>query len=144
MAVLTMKTSSPVSWLTLLITLSVLTVVLSLRFFFVLLIMTVNMPLLFPVMYSSSLTDRVVPSHSFKFISALQYSLGDQQYQKQPLLIRIESKVRLGRTLYTRTALTFKQAGHGAGKPTSKIITEYADQYAFIGKVLNATWNSAC
>lgn len=55
--------------------------------------------------------DRVVPAHSFKFISRLQEAhKGDN-----PVLIRIET-----------------QAGHGAGKPTSKIIEEYADMWAFL------------
>lgn len=54
--------------------------------------------------------DRVVPAHSFKFTSALQkYQAGSE-----PVLIRIETK-----------------AGHGAGKPTSKIIEEIADMYSF-------------
>jgi len=55
--------------------------------------------------------DRVVPAHSFKFISELQ----DKQACANPVLIRIETK-----------------AGHGAGKPTSKIIEEYADMYSFL------------
>ena len=55
--------------------------------------------------------DRVVPAHSFKFISELQYKQGCNN----PTLIRIETK-----------------AGHGAGKPTSKIIEEYADIYSFM------------
>ncbi|MEB3343665.1 prolyl oligopeptidase family serine peptidase [Okeania sp.] len=55
--------------------------------------------------------DRVVPAHSFKFISALQeVHLGDN-----PVLIRIETK-----------------AGHGAGKPTTKIIEEITDEFAFL------------
>ncbi len=54
--------------------------------------------------------DRVVPAHSFKYISALQ----DRYHGPNPVLIRIETK-----------------AGHGGGKPTSKIIEEYADIYAF-------------
>ncbi|MFZ2795106.1 MAG: prolyl oligopeptidase family serine peptidase [Prolixibacteraceae bacterium] len=54
--------------------------------------------------------DRVVPSHSFKFISRLQeYNTG-----KLPVLIRIETK-----------------AGHGAGKPTAKVIDEQTDIWAF-------------
>lgn len=54
--------------------------------------------------------DRVVPAHSFKFAAALQAShKGDS-----PVLIRIE-----------------KSAGHGAGKPTSKIIEEAADKGSF-------------
>jgi prolyl oligopeptidase len=55
--------------------------------------------------------DRVVPAHSFKFAAALQAAhLGDK-----PVLIRIETK-----------------AGHGAGKPTSKIIEEAADKWGFL------------
>jgi prolyl oligopeptidase len=54
--------------------------------------------------------DRVVPAHSFKFISALQ----ENQKGTNPVLIRIE-----------------KSAGHGAGKPTSKIIEEAADKFSF-------------
>ncbi len=54
--------------------------------------------------------DRVVPAHSFKFAAALQAA----QNCDTPALIRIETK-----------------AGHGAGKPTSKIIEEQADKFAF-------------
>lgn len=57
--------------------------------------------------------DRVVPLHSFKLISELQHVVG-LQHKSGPLLIRIEVN-----------------AGHGAGKPTSKIIAECADKYAF-------------
>ena len=54
--------------------------------------------------------DRVVPAHSFKFAARLQeYHRGDA-----PVLIRIETN-----------------AGHGAGKPTSMIIDEQADKWAF-------------
>jgi prolyl oligopeptidase len=59
--------------------------------------------------------DRVVPAHSFKFAAALQAA----QSCDNPVLIRIETK-----------------AGHGAGKPTSKIIEEAADRWAFLVKVL--------
>ncbi len=55
--------------------------------------------------------DRVVPAHSFKYISTLQ----DKYHGPNPVLIRIETK-----------------AGHGGGKPTSKVIEEYADIYAFM------------
>lgn len=55
--------------------------------------------------------DRVVPAHSFKYAATLQASnTGDA-----PKLIRIDSK-----------------AGHGAGKPVSKVIDEYTDIYSFI------------
>jgi prolyl oligopeptidase len=59
--------------------------------------------------------DRVIPGHSFKFAARLQeFQQGDS-----PVLIRIETR-----------------AGHGAGKPTEKIIEEVADQWAFLVKVL--------
>jgi prolyl oligopeptidase len=32
------------------------------------------------------------------------------------------------------------QAGHGAGKPTDKIIKEYADLYAFFAYTTNIQW----
>ncbi len=59
--------------------------------------------------------DRVVPGHSFKFAAALQAA----QAGDAPVLIRIETK-----------------AGHGAGKPTTKIIEEAADRWAFLVRVL--------
>ncbi|MFV1968063.1 MAG: prolyl oligopeptidase family serine peptidase [Pirellulaceae bacterium] len=59
--------------------------------------------------------DRVVPGHSFKFAARLQ----ETHAGKTPVLIRIETR-----------------AGHGAGKPTSKIIEEIADQWAFLLKNL--------
>jgi prolyl oligopeptidase len=55
--------------------------------------------------------DRVVPAHSFKFAAALQ----EAHQGENPVLIRIETS-----------------AGHGAGKPTSKIIEEQADKWAFM------------
>jgi len=59
--------------------------------------------------------DRVVPAHSFKFAAALQAA----HQGENPVLIRIETK-----------------AGHGAGKPTAKIIEEVADRWAFLVKTL--------
>ncbi len=55
--------------------------------------------------------DRVVPAHSFKFAATLQ----ECHQGDAPVLIRIDSK-----------------AGHGGGKPMSKVIEEYADIYSFI------------
>ncbi len=55
--------------------------------------------------------DRVFPGHSFKFTAALQSA----QAGPAPILIRIET-----------------QAGHGAGKPTTKIIEDQTDQWAFL------------
>jgi len=59
--------------------------------------------------------DRVVPAHSFKFTAALQAAhQGDA-----PVMIRIETK-----------------AGHGAGKPTAKVIEEISDRWAFLVRCL--------
>ncbi|WP_414514651.1 prolyl oligopeptidase family serine peptidase [Nostoc sp. PCC 9305] len=60
--------------------------------------------------------DRVVPAHSFKFAAALQ----EAHTGEAPTLIRIETK-----------------AGHGAGKPTAKIIEEAADKWAFLVRALD-------
>jgi prolyl oligopeptidase len=59
--------------------------------------------------------DRVYPAHSFKFAAALQHA----QAGDEPILIRIETK-----------------AGHGAGKPTAKVIEETADVWAFLWRKL--------
>ena len=59
--------------------------------------------------------DRVVPAHSHKFIATLQAD----QAGSAPVLTRIETN-----------------AGHGAGKPTTKQIAERADQWAFLLKNL--------
>jgi prolyl oligopeptidase len=66
--------------------------------------------------------DRVVPAHSFKFAAALQAA----HVGENPVLIRIETK-----------------AGHGAGKPTAKIIEELADEFGFLVKVfeMNPSFN---
>lgn len=55
--------------------------------------------------------DRVVPAHSFKFAATLQ----ECNDGTNPTLIRIDSK-----------------AGHGAGKPTTKVLEEQTDVYGFI------------
>jgi len=55
--------------------------------------------------------DRVVPGHSFKFAATMQAD----QAGTAPVLIRIETK-----------------AGHGAGKPISKIIDQTADEWSFV------------
>ncbi|GLS99815.1 prolyl endopeptidase [Sphingobium jiangsuense] len=57
--------------------------------------------------------DRVVPGHSFKYAAALQAA----KIGGKPHLIRIETR-----------------AGHGSGKPTDKVIDEFADSYAFIAR----------
>ncbi len=59
--------------------------------------------------------DRVVPAHSYKFAAELQQAQGGPA----PILIRIDTS-----------------AGHGAGKPTQKMIDETADTFSFLVKVL--------
>jgi len=54
--------------------------------------------------------DRVVPAHSFKFAATLQ----ERHKGENPVLIRVDVK-----------------AGHGGGKPTAKVIEEYADEWSF-------------
>ncbi len=59
--------------------------------------------------------DRVVPAHSFKYAATLQRAQGGPA----PILIRIETR-----------------AGHGAGRPTSKVIEESVDALAFLVREL--------
>jgi len=62
--------------------------------------------------------DRVVPAHSFKYAATLQQAdTGDA-----PKLIRIDTK-----------------AGHGSGKPVSKVIDEWTDIYSFIFRNIGRT-----
>ncbi len=60
--------------------------------------------------------DRVVPAHSFKYIATLQSAYSG----KNPVMVRINT-----------------DAGHGAGKPTTKVIEEYSDVWSFIFKNLD-------
>jgi prolyl oligopeptidase len=66
--------------------------------------------------------DRVVPGHSFKFAAALQAA----QAGPAPILIRIDT-----------------DAGHGPGKPVSKLIDERADVLAFLEMALGVAPNAA-
>merc|ERR1712071_531349 len=63
--------------------------------------------------------DRVVPLHSLKYIAQMHHTFKDCSKQTNPLMIRIETK-----------------AGHGAHKPTTKIIDEYSDVFAFLARAL--------
>ncbi len=73
--------------------------------------------------------DRVVPGHSLKFAATLQSA----QACEAPVLLRVETA-----------------AGHGAGKPISKLIAENADRLAFVevrpraveplNRMLNGIW----
>ncbi len=72
------------------------------------------------MVYTADRDDRVVPAHSMKFAAQLQHAhAGDD-----PVLIRIETR-----------------AGHGAGKPTSKRIEEWADLWSFLVEELEFTPN---
>ena len=70
------------------------------------------------LVFTADHDDRVVPAHSFKFISTLQVA----QEGNAPVLIRVDTN-----------------AGHGAGKPTSKIIQEEADKWAFFFNNIGVT-----
>ncbi|KAJ3681936.1 hypothetical protein LUZ60_014509 [Juncus effusus] len=70
--------------------------------------------------------DRVVPLHSLKLLATMQYTLCtsiENSPQTNPIIGRIEQK-----------------AGHGAGRPTKKLIEHAADRYSFMAKVLGASW----
>ena len=61
--------------------------------------------------------DRVVPGHSFKFAAALQAAQGGDG----PVIVRIDT-----------------DAGHGVGKPVSKLIDERADVISFLDMSLRS------
>jgi prolyl oligopeptidase len=60
--------------------------------------------------------DRVVPGHALKFAATIQ----EKYTGNNPIMLRVEVK-----------------AGHGAGKPTGKLIDEAADIYSFLFRVWN-------
>ncbi len=69
--------------------------------------------------------DRVVPLHTLKLAATLQHEAaraGEGQ-QSAPLVVRVDTK-----------------SGHGAGKPTQKVIEEVADVYGFVAKALGVPW----
>lgn len=71
--------------------------------------------------------DRVSPLHSLKLLAELQHSLTSSPGAKQrnPLVSRIEVRT-----------------GHGAGKPTEKVIAEAADMFAFAAHATGCDWRS--
>ncbi|KAK3087237.1 hypothetical protein FSP39_003447 [Pinctada imbricata] len=67
--------------------------------------------------------DRVVPLHSLKYIAQMHHVMRDCSKQTNPLMIRVDTK-----------------SGHGAGKPTTKIIEELTDIYSFMYKTVGLSW----
>ncbi|XP_027330136.1 prolyl endopeptidase-like isoform X1 [Abrus precatorius] len=67
--------------------------------------------------------DRVVPLHSLKLLAYVLVTSLDESPQRNPIIGRIECK-----------------AGHGAGRPTQKMIDEAADRYSFMAKMVDAHW----
>lgn len=70
--------------------------------------------------------DRVVPSHTLKFLATMQHVLCrsvEQSPQTNPIVARIDRK-----------------SGHGCGRSTQKIIDEAADRYAFAAKMMGLFW----
>jgi len=70
--------------------------------------------------------DRVVPSHTLKYIAELYHTVrttSAKQWQKKPLLACVEVK-----------------AGHGAGKPTEKVIAQLVDIYCFLHRIIGMQW----
>jgi prolyl oligopeptidase len=63
--------------------------------------------------------DRVAPAHAKKLAAALQAA----QQGEAPILLRVDVR-----------------AGHGAGKPTSKLIDEQADIHAFLFQTLGVPY----
>jgi prolyl oligopeptidase len=63
--------------------------------------------------------DRVAPAHAKKFAAALQAA----DTGENPILLRVETK-----------------AGHGAGKPLSKVIGEESDIYGFLFETFDMKW----
>eukprot|EP01025_Chloroclados_australasicus_P059643 TRINITY_DN7552_c0_g1_i2.p1 TRINITY_DN7552_c0_g1~~TRINITY_DN7552_c0_g1_i2.p1 ORF type:complete len:182 (+),score=14.64 TRINITY_DN7552_c0_g1_i2:105-650(+) len=79
------------------------------------------------LLLTASHDDRVSPLHTFKHVAQLQHTLvkaGDGR-QTNPLVARIDTK-----------------AGHGAGKPTDKMIEEVADMWAFAAAAVRAEFVS--
>lgn len=67
--------------------------------------------------------DRVVPLHTLKYVATVQHTVGRNPAQKQPLLVRVDTK-----------------SGHGAGKPTAKAILEDTHIFSFIAHTLGLQW----
>ncbi|UCD18645.1 MAG: S9 family peptidase [Candidatus Zixiibacteriota bacterium] len=66
--------------------------------------------------------NRVFPAHAKKFVAALQAADSGEN----PILLRAETR-----------------AGHGSGKPTTKILDEYADIFGFLFRVFGMSFSGA-
>ncbi|VFQ88492.1 unnamed protein product [Cuscuta campestris] len=83
------------------------------------------------MLLSADHDDRVVPSHTLKFLATLQHVLCMRRtdaksavpMQRNPIVGRIE-----------------RNAGHGCGCSTQKMIEMAADRYAFMARALHADW----
>lgn len=74
-----------------------------------------------PVLITTADTDdRVVPLHARKFAATLQEAAATAGGNPNPVLLRVETR-----------------AGHGLGKPTGKLIAEYADMLTFVSQALD-------
>ena len=76
----------------------------------------------FRVQFVTDTDDRVVPAHAKKFAATLQ----SHAVRQNPILIRIETK-----------------AGHGLGKPVTKLIDEQVDIYSFLFKVMGIEYRAS-
>ncbi len=68
------------------------------------------------IIMTADTDDRVVPAHALKFAATLH----EKAKKDNPILLRLETK-----------------AGHGMGKPTQKVIEEWADMLTFLSKTFN-------
>uniref|UniRef100_A0AC34QS36 Prolyl endopeptidase n=1 Tax=Panagrolaimus sp. JU765 TaxID=591449 RepID=A0AC34QS36_9BILA len=77
------------------------------------------------LMMTADHDDRVIPAHTLKYAAQLYHTIRKDgaDFQKNPIICRVEVK-----------------AGHGAGKPTAKVISEIVDMYCFLYRVLAAKY----
>ncbi|KAE9414216.1 hypothetical protein Angca_005338 [Angiostrongylus cantonensis] len=75
------------------------------------------------LMMTADHDDRVVPCHTLKYVATLYEKAKHHTMQNNPLLVRVEVN-----------------AGHGAGKPTTKLIAEIVDMYSFLQRVMDIEW----
>jgi len=67
--------------------------------------------------------DRVVPSHSYKYMAELQYQAGHGVEGQRPLLLWVR-----------------KDAGHSGGGGMTNKLVETSELFAFMAKVTGAKW----